>query len=254
MTAENLLRDGGLESEDGWTNASTGSGSAAARTTITNDENRRHGTGGLNLYLPDGAGSGDAAAISPPRNAHRRGDLHPLGLLLRQLPPALDQRRAAGGRRAGRRRGADRPADGCPPVLRHRKRLAARDRHVHGPGGVLPHRLPHERLHGHGLTSTISSWSRRRPPPPITSCRTPRSNSAMRAGTCRAVPAAAAETKFGAKAMTMQGSYNGILHVSQPVALNCSSDTTFLLSGWAQADYAARTPPWNLTAARATSA
>ena len=29
MTAENLLRDGGLESEDGWTNASTGSGSAA---------------------------------------------------------------------------------------------------------------------------------------------------------------------------------------------------------------------------------
>lgn len=30
MTAENLLRDGGLESEDGWTNASTGSGSAAA--------------------------------------------------------------------------------------------------------------------------------------------------------------------------------------------------------------------------------
>ena len=51
--------------------------------------------------------------------------------------------------------------------------------------------------------------------------------------------AAAAETKFGAKAMTMQGSYNGILHVSQPVALNCSSDTTFLLSGWAQADYAA---------------
>ena len=44
MTAENLLRDGGLESEDGWTNASTGSGSAAARTTITNDENRRHGT------------------------------------------------------------------------------------------------------------------------------------------------------------------------------------------------------------------
>ena len=66
MTAENLLRDGGLESEDGWTNASTGSGSAAARTTITNDENRRHGTGGLNLYLPDGAGSGDAAAISRP--------------------------------------------------------------------------------------------------------------------------------------------------------------------------------------------
>ena len=39
--------------------------------------------------------------------------------------------------------------------------------------------------------------------------------------------------------MTMQGSYNGNLHVSQPVALNCSSDTTFLLSGWAQADYAA---------------
>ena len=51
--------------------------------------------------------------------------------------------------------------------------------------------------------------------------------------------AAAADTRFGAKAMTMQGSYNGNLHVSQPVALNCSSDTTFLLSGWAQADYAA---------------
>ena len=51
--------------------------------------------------------------------------------------------------------------------------------------------------------------------------------------------AAAADTRFGAKAMTMQGSYDGYLHVSQPVALNCSSDTTFLLSGWAQADYAA---------------
>ena len=238
MTAENLLRDGGLESEDGWTNASTGSGSAAARTTITNDENRRHGTGGLNLYLPDGAGSGDAAAISRPvtltagetytlsgyfsASSHLRwtsgarleavvqgGGAEQTVLLTDARPSAAIEN---GWQRVTATFTA--PAASC--------RIAFRMRGCTGTAYLDDLQLEQaEAASTYNLLQNASfefgdaGWN-------------------LQGGS-----AAAAETKFGAKAMTMQGSYNGILHVSQPVALNCSSDTTFLLSGWAQADYAA---------------
>ena len=238
MTAENLLRDGGLESEDGWTNASTGSGSAAARTTITNDENRRHGTGGLNLYLPDGAGSGDAAAISRPvtltagetytlsgyfsASSHLRwssgarleavvqgGGAEQTVLLTDARPSSAIEN---GWQRVTATFTA--PAASC--------RIAFRMRGCTGTAYLDDLQLEQaEAASTYNLLQNASfefgdaGWN-------------------LQGGS-----AAAAETKFGAKAMTMQGSYNGILHVSQPVALNCSSDTTFLLSGWAQADYAA---------------
>ena len=238
MTAENLLRDGGLESEDGWTNASTGSGSAAARTTITNDENRRHGTGGLNLYLPDGAGSGDAAAISRPvtltagetytlsgyfsASSHLRwssgarleavvqgGGAEQTVLLTDARPSAAIEN---GWQRVTATFTA--PAASC--------RIAFRMRGCTGTAYLDDLQLEQaEAASTYNLLQNASfefgdaGWN-------------------LQGGS-----AAAADTRFGAKAMTMQGSYNGILHVSQPVALNCSSDTTFLLSGWAQADYAA---------------
>ena len=64
MTAVNLLIDGGIEkSTDSWTSSCSANASAAARTTITNDENRRHGTGGLNLYLSSSATSSNYAGI-----------------------------------------------------------------------------------------------------------------------------------------------------------------------------------------------
>ena len=238
MTAENLLRDGGLESEDGWTNASTGSGSAAARTTITNEENRRHGTGGLNLYLPDGAGSGDAAAISRPvtltagetytlsgyfsASSHLRwssgarleavvqgGGAEQTVLLTDARPSSAIEN---GWQRVTATFTA--PAASC--------RIAFRMRGCTGTAYLDDLQLEQaEAASTYNLLQNASfefgdaGWN-------------------LQGGS-----AAAAETKFGAKAMTMQGSYNGNLHVSQPVALNCSSDTTFLLSGWAQADYAA---------------
>ena len=238
MTAENLLRDGGLESEDGWTNASTGSGSAAARTTITNDENRRHGTGGLNLYLPDGAGSGDAAAISRPvtltagetytlsgyfsASSHLRwssgarleavvqgGGAEQTVLLTDARPSSAIEN---GWQRVTATFTA--PAASC--------RIAFRMRGCTGTAYLDDLQLEQaEAASTYNLLQNASfefgdaGWN-------------------LQGGS-----AAAADTRFGAKAMTMQGSYNGNLHVSQPVALNCSSDTTFLLSGWAQADYAA---------------
>ena len=238
MTAENLLRDGGLESEDGWTNASTGSGSAAARTTITNGENRRHGTGGLNLYLPDSAGSGDAAAISRPvtltagetytlsgyfsASSHLRwssgarleavvqgGGSEQTVLLTDARPSSAIEN---GWQRVTATFTA--PAASC--------RIAFRMRGCTGTAYLDDLQLEQaEAASTYNLLQNASfefgdtGWN-------------------LQGGS-----AAAAETKFGAKAMTMQGSYNGNLHVSQPVALNCSSDTTFLLSGWAQADYAA---------------
>ena len=238
MTAENLLRDGGLESEDGWTNASTGSGSAAARTTITNEENRRHGTGGLNLYLPDGAGSGDAAAISRPvtltagetytlsgyfsASSHLRwtsgarleavvqgGGSEQTVLLTDARPSSAIEN---GWQRVTATFTA--PAASC--------RIAFRMRGCTGTAYLDDLQLEQaEAASTYNLLQNASfefgdaGWN-------------------LQGGS-----AAAADTRFGAKAMTMQGSYNGNLHVSQPVALNCSSDTTFLLSGWAQADYAA---------------
>ena len=238
MTAENLLRDGGLESEDGWTNASTGSGSAAARTTITNEENRRHGTGGLNLYLPDGAGSGDAAAISRPvtltagetytlsgyfsASSHLRwtsgarleavvqgGGAEQTVLLTDARPSSAIEN---GWQRVTATFTA--PAASC--------RIAFRMRGCTGTAYLDDLQLEQaEAASTYNLLQNASfefgdtGWN-------------------LQGGS-----AAAADTRFGAKAMTMQGSYDGYLHVSQPVALNCSSDTTFLLSGWAQADYAA---------------
>ena len=238
MTAENLLRDGGLESEDGWTNASTGSGSAAARTTITNEENRRHGTGGLNLYLPDSAGSGDAAAISRPvtltagetytlsgyfsASSHLRwssgarleavvqgGGAEQTVLLTDARPSAAIEN---GWQRVTATFTA--PAASC--------RIAFRMRGCTGTAYLDDLQLEQaEAASTYNLLQNASfefgdtGWN-------------------LQGGS-----AAAADTRFGAKAMTMQGSYDGYLHVSQPVALNCSSDTTFLLSGWAQADYAA---------------
>ena len=44
---------------------------------------------------------------------------------------------------------------------------------------------------------------------------------------------------FGASGMKVTGSQNAIRRASQTITLNCSSDTTFLLSGWALAEYAA---------------
>ena len=238
MTAENLLRDGGLESEDGWTNASTGSGSAAARTTITNDENRRHGTGGLNLYLPDGAGSGDAAAISRPVTL-TAGETYTLSGYfsasshLRWSSGARLEAVVQGG-------GAEQTVlltDARPSAAIENgwQRVTATF--------TAPAASCRIAFRMSGCTGTAYLDDLQLEQAEAASTYNLLQNASFEFGDAgwnlQGGSAAAAETKFGAKAMTMQGSYNGNLHVSQPVALNCSSDTTFLLSGWAQADYAA---------------
>ena len=238
MTAENLLRDGGLESEDGWTNASTGSGSAAARTTITNDENRRHGTGGLNLYLPDSAGSGDAAAISRPVTL-TAGETYTLSGYfsasshLRWTSGARLEAVVQGG-------GAEQTVlltDARPSsaIENGWQRVTATF--------TAPAASCRIAFRMSGCTGTAYLDDLQLEQAEAASTYNLLQNASFEFGdtgwNLQGGSAAAAETKFGAKAMTMQGSYNGILHVSQPVALNCSSDTTFLLSGWAQADYAA---------------
>ena len=238
MTAENLLRDGGLESEDGWTNASTGSGSAAARTTITNDENRRHGTGGLNLYLPDGAGSGDAAAISRPVTL-TAGETYTLSGYfsasshLRWSSGARLEAVVQGG-------GAEQTVlltDARPSAAIENgwQRVTATF--------TAPAASCRIAFRMSGCTGTAYLDDLQLEQAEAASTYNLLQNASFEFGDAgwnlQGGSAAAAETRFGAKAMTMQGSYNGILHVSQPVALNCSSDTTFLLSGWAQADYAA---------------
>ncbi|MFQ9482645.1 MAG: RHS repeat-associated core domain-containing protein [Oscillospiraceae bacterium] len=238
MTAENLLRDGGLESEDGWTNASTGSGSAAARTTITNEENRRHGTGGLNLYLPDGAGSGDAAAISRPVTL-TAGETYTLSGYfsasshLRWTSGARLEAVVQGG-------GAEQTVlltDARPSsaIENGWQRVTATF--------TAPAASCRIAFRMSGCTGTAYLDDLQLEQAEAASTYNLLQNASFEFGDAgwnlQGGSAAAAETKFGAKAMTMQGSYNGILHVSQPVALNCSSDTTFLLSGWAQADYAA---------------
>ena len=238
MTAENLLRDGGLESEDGWTNASTGSGSAAARTTITNDENRRHGTGGLNLYLPDGAGSGDAAAISRPVTL-TAGETYTLSGYfsasshLRWTSGARLEAVVQGG-------GAEQTVlltDARPSsaIENGWQRVTATF--------TAPAASCRLAFRMSGCTGTAYLDDLQLEQAEAASTYNLLQNASFEFGDAgwnlQGGSAAAADTRFGAKAMTMQGSYNGNLHVSQPVALNCSSDTTFLLSGWAQADYAA---------------
>ena len=238
MTAENLLRDGGLESEDGWTNASTGSGSAAARTTITNDENRRHGTGGLNLYLPDGAGSGDAAAISRPVTL-TAGETYTLSGYfsasshLRWSSGARLEAVVQGG-------GAEQTVlltDARPSAAIENgwQRVTATF--------TAPAASCRIAFRMSGCTGTAYLDDLQLEQAEAASTYNLLQNASFEFGdtgwNLQGGSAAAADTRFGAKAMTMQGSYDGYLHVSQPVALNCSSDTTFLLSGWAQADYAA---------------
>ena len=238
MTAENLLRDGGLESEDGWTNASTGSGSAAARTTITNEENRRHGTGGLNLYLPDGAGSGDAAAISRPVTL-TAGETYTLSGYfsasshLRWTSGARLEAVVQGG-------GAEQTVlltDARPSsaIENGWQRVTATF--------TAPAASCRIAFRMSGCTGTAYLDDLQLEQAEAASTYNLLQNASFEFGDAgwnlQGGSAAAADTRFGAKAMTMQGSYNGNLHVSQPVALNCSSDTTFLLSGWAQADYAA---------------
>ena len=186
MTAENLLRDGGLESEDGWTNASTGSGSAAARTTITNDENRRHGTGGLNLYLPDGAGSGDAAAISRPVTL-TAGETYTLSGYfsasshLRWTSGARLEAVVQGG-------GAEQTVlltDARPSsaIENGWQRVTAT---FTAPAASCRIAFRMSGCTGTAYLDDLQLEAGGGRLPPITSCRTPRSNSAMLAGTCRA--------------------------------------------------------------------
>ena len=238
MTAENLLRDGGLESEDGWTNASTGSGSAAARTTITNDENRRHGTGGLNLYLPDGAGSGDAAAISRPVTL-TAGETYTLS---GYFSASSHLRWSSGARLEAVVQGGGSEQTVLLTDARPSSAIENGWQRVTATF-TAPAASCRIAFRMSGCTGTAYLDDLQLEQAEAASTYNLLQNASFEFGDAgwnlQGGSAAAAETKFGAKAMTMQGSYNGILHVSQPVALNCSSDTTFLLSGWAQADYAA---------------
>ena len=238
MTAENLLRDGGLESEDGWTNASTGSGSAAARTTITNEENRRHGTGGLNLYLPDGAGSGDAAAISRPVTL-TAGETYTLS---GYFSASSHLRWSSGARLEAVVQGGGAEQTVLLTDARPSSAIENGWQRVTATF-TAPAASCRIAFRMSGCTGTAYLDDLQLEQAEAASTYNLLQNASFEFGDAgwnlQGGSAAAADTRFGAKAMTMQGSYDGYLHVSQPVALNCSSDTTFLLSGWAQADYAA---------------
>ena len=238
MTAENLLRDGGLESEDGWTNASTGSGSAAARTTITNEENRRHGTGGLNLYLPDSAGSGDAAAISRPVTL-TAGETYTLS---GYFSASSHLRWSSGARLEAVVQGGGSEQTVLLTDARPSSAIENGWQRVTATF-TAPAASCRIAFRMSGCTGTAYLDDLQLEQAEAASTYNLLQNASFEFGDAgwnlQGGSAAAADTRFGAKAMTMQGSYDGYLHVSQPVVLNCSSDTTFLLSGWAQADYAA---------------
>lgn len=246
MTAVNLLIDGGIEkSTDSWTSSCSANASAAARTTITNDENRRHGTGGLNLYLSSSATSSNYAGIY--RSASLTGGKP---YTLSAYFPASSYMNWNGGAKlellvqnssgttlethlltdakpnAAMEDGWQRVSATYTPAKSGTYRFLFKLSGCNGTAYLDDLQLEqaeaastYNLLQNGSFENTLSgNWS---------------INGMSKSSLTTTLK------PFGASGMKVTGSQNAIRRASQTITLNCSSDTTFLLSGWALAEYAA---------------
>ena len=246
MTAVNLLIDGGIEkSTDSWTSSCSANASAAARTTITNDENRRHGTGGLNLYLSSSATSSNYAGIY--RSASLTGGKPytlsayfsassymnwnsgaKLELLVQNSSgTTLETHLLTDAKpNAAMEDGWQRVSATYTPAGSGNYRFLFKLSGCNGTAYLDDLQLEqaeaastYNLLQNGSFENTLSgNWS---------------INGMSKSSLTTTLK------PFGTSGMKVTGSQNAIRRASQTITLNCSSDTTFLLSGWALAEYAA---------------
>lgn len=246
MTAVNLLIDGGIEkSTDSWTSSCSANASAAARTTITNDENRRHGTGGLNLYLSSSATSSNYAGIY--RSASLTGGKPytlsayfsassymnwnggaKLELLVQNSSgTTLETHLLTDAKpNAAMEDGWQRVSATYTPAKSGTYRFLFKLSGCNGTAYLDDLQL--EQAEAASTYNLLQNGSFENTLPGNWSING-MSKSSL---TTTLKP-------FGASGMKVTGSQNAIRRASQTITLNCSSDTTFLLSGWALAEYAA---------------
>lgn len=246
MTAVNLLIDGGIEkSTDSWTSSCSANASAAARTTITNDENRRHGTGGLNLYLSSSATSSNYAGIY--RSASLTGGKPytlsayfsassymnwnsgaKLELLVQNSSgTTLETHLLTDAKpNAAMEDGWQRVSATYTPTKSGTYRFLFKLSGCNGTAYLDDLQLEqaeaastYNLLQNGSFENTLSgNWS---------------INGMSKSSLTTTLK------PFGTSGVKVTGSQNAIRRASQTITLNCSSDTTFLLSGWALAEYAA---------------
>ena len=249
MTAVNLLEDGGIEkSTDRWTSASTANCSAAARTEA-GDANRRHGTGGLNLYLSSSATASDYAGIYRTETL-TKGKTYTLSayfsvssylnwkdgakleLLVQNGSSTLQtflltDTKPSAEIESGWQRVSATYTPASDGTYRFLFRLSGctgtaylDDVQLEQADAASTYNLIQNGSFEFGTSAwDTSDWQ-----------------------TNNAACAQPAEQRFGTHAARITGKQDGRARVSQRVTLNCSSDTTFLLSGWALAQYAAPNP------------
>lgn len=246
MTAVNLLIDGGIEkSTDSWTSSCSANASAAARTTITNDENRRHGTGGLNLYLSSSATSSNYAGIY--RSASLTGGKPytlsayfsassymnwnsgaKLELLVQNSSgTTLETHLLTDAKpNAAMEDGWQRVSATYTPAGSGNYRFLFKLSGCNGTAYLDDLQLEqaeaastYNLLQNGSFENTLSgNWS---------------INGMSKSSLTTTLK------PFGTSGVKVTGSQNAIRRASQTITLNCSSDTTFLLPGWALAEYAA---------------
>ena len=246
MTAVNLLIDGGIEkSTDSWTSSCSANASAAARTTTTNDENRRHGTGGLNLYLSSSATSSNYAGIY--RSASLTGGKPytlsayfsassymnwnsgaKLELLVQNSSgTTLETHLLTDAKpNAAMEDGWQRVSATYTPAGSGNYRFLFKLSGCNGTAYLDDLQLEqaeaastYNLLQNGSFENTLSgNWS---------------INGMSKSSLTTTLK------PFGTSGVKVTGSQNAIRRASQTITLNCSSDTTFLLSGWALAEYAA---------------
>ena len=249
MTAVNLLEDGGIDRVvSGWTSSCTANAAASAKTTA-DGANRRHGTGGLNLYLSSSATSSNYAGIYRTETL-TKGKTYTLSayfsvssylnwkdgaklellvqngsstlqtFLLTDTKPSADIE-------SGWQRVSATYTPASDGTYRFLFRLSGctgtaylDDVQLEQADAASTYNLIQNGSFEFGASAwDTSDWQ-----------------------TNNAACAQPAEQRFGTHAAHITGKQDGRARVSQRVTLNCSSDTTFLLSGWALAQYAAPNP------------
>ena len=246
MTAVNLLIDGGIEkSTDSWTSSCSANASAAARTTITNDENRRHGTGGLNLYLSSSATSSNYAGIY--RSASLTGGKP---YTLSAYFSASSYMNWNSGAKlellvqnsSGTTLETHLLTDAKPNAAMEDgwQRVSA----TYTPAGSGNYRFLFK-LSGCNSTAYLDDLQLEQAEAASTynllqngSFENTLSGNWSINGMSKSSLTTTLKP-FGTSGVKVTGSQNAIRRASQTITLNCSSDTTFLLSGWALAEYAA---------------
>lgn len=246
MTAVNLLIDGGIEkSTDSWTSSCSANASAAARTTITNDENRRHGTGGLNLYLSSSATSSNYAGIY--RSASLTGGKP---YTLSAYFSASSYMNWNSGAKlellvqnsSGTTLETHLLTDAKPNAAMEDgwQRVSA----TYTPAGSGNYRFLFK-LSGCNGTAYLDDLQLEQAEAASTYNLLQNGSFENTLSGNRSINGMSKSSltttlkPFGTSGVKVTGSQNAIRRASQTITLNCSSDTTFLLSGWALAEYAA---------------